>query len=237
MGTSHTSKPPRAIMTAAVGIVIAICGGSCSGKTTLANQLVQHLQRVNLAAATVPLDSFYVDRSHVPVQERDRIDYDSLESLDVAEALSAISLLKAGSDAPLPRYDVRTHCRVGVDRIGPTDITIIDGCFVLAIPGIRDLLDVAFFLEVPRDVRFTRRLARDLKTGFGPSDIVDYWQRYVEPAYRSIVRPSLDANDTFLSLDDVESGQALTTILRRVAHLANARQRTAYLPGGLLSPP
>jgi uridine kinase len=169
--------------------VIGLCGGSGSGKTTLAQEVTSLLGRNR--AQSISFDAYYRDLSHLSVEERARVNYDSPVSLDVDLLTEHLDSIRRGRDIAVPVYDFSTHTRSGhLDLVEPTDFVIIEGILLFAFPEIRELLDVRVFLDCPADIRFRRRLRRDVEErGRTEQSVRRQWHQMVNPMHDLHVQP------------------------------------------------
>ena len=143
-----------------MSLIIAIAGGSCSGKTTLARHLQHRLGAAK--AMLIRQDDYYHDI-------RDRQEGDEMPNFDIPEALDFALLadnlkdLKAGRPVRLPNYNFATHQRIPATQpLEAKEFTIVEGLLLLDDPNIRELTDVSVYMRCPYDTRFDRRLARDV---------------------------------------------------------------------------
>lgn len=141
--------------------IIGISGGSGSGKTTLVNRVCQACSKIPVLV--LHLDHYYHDLSHLSVSDRDRKNFDDPKSIDSELLKSQLTLLASGQAVDRPTYDFATHTRVSQTvRLNPAPIIILDGIFSLYWPEIRSMLNLSVFVDVDDDVRFIRRLRRDI---------------------------------------------------------------------------
>jgi len=192
-----------------MSIIIAIAGGSCSGKTTLARHLQHRLGAAN--SMLIRQDDYYHDI-------RDRAEGDEIPNFDIPEALDFdlladnLRTLKAGQAVQLPNYDFTTHqrCRV-TEALDPCRFTILEGLLLLNDPQIRDLTDVSVYMRCSYEIRFERRLSRDIAERGRTDEFVRHqFAQDVEPAHQSYIQPSsrhadllVEQNDYVNHMDDV----------------------------------
>src|SRR5215831_14972132 len=168
--------------------LVAIVGGSCSGKTHLAMALEKALRG---RVSRLSLDDFYRDRSHLSPERRARINFDHPGSIDWPLLLDTLTTLRAGKSVRVPRYEFQTHTR-GAQRsvLKPKPFIVVDGLWLLRSPAIRRLFRLSVFLECPGSVRFQRRLVRDRRDrGRTAASIREQFRRTVEPMHRKYVLP------------------------------------------------
>lgn len=171
--------------------LIAVVGGSGAGK----GWLVERLRRMLAPhAASLQLDDFYRDRSHLPPARRARINFDIPAAIDWEIAAQVLQEVRAGRSTLVPRYEFATHTR-GADfrPWQPHPIVFVDGLWLLRPPAVRRLFALKLYLDTPADLRCTRRLARDIAERGYTSEYVDrqlhravlpMHARYVEPQKR-----------------------------------------------------
>jgi len=184
-----------------MSLIIAIAGGSCSGKTTLARHLQHRLGAAD--AMLIRQDDYYYDI-------RDRQKGDEMPNFDVPEALDFgllsdnLNELKAGQPVRLPNYDFATHQRIrATEPLEAKAYTIVEGLLLLNDPQIRALTDVSVYMRCPYDTRFERRLARDVAERGRTEDFVRHqFASDVEPAHEKYIRPSSEHADIIVMQDD-----------------------------------
>ena len=179
---------PRRAFRRGVPILVAIAGGSGSGKSWLADKLQKILHP---KAGRLCLDDFYRDRSHLPAARRSQINFDHPRAIDWPLLERVLKSLLARRPARAPSYDFKTHSRLPKLRtIRPTPIVLIEGLWVLRRPSIRRLLSLSVFLDSAATTRLNRRIARDLATrGRSVSSIRRQFLRCVQPMHRRFVSP------------------------------------------------
>jgi uridine kinase len=171
-------------------LVIGIAGGTGSGKTTIANFILERVGPDKICF--LPHDAYYKDLSHLPREERDRINFDHPSSLETSLLIKHIQNLKAGKVVQLPSYDFRTHTRIKeTTPIEPQPIILIEGILILAEPELRRLFDVRIFVDTDADIRFIRRLQRDIsERGRTTQSVIRQYLDTVRPMHLEFVEPS-----------------------------------------------
>ncbi len=172
------------------GILIGISGASGSGKTLVANTLYELLGSDKVVI--IQEDSYYKDLSHLPLEERAKFNFDHPDAFDHDLLIEHLKLLLAGKSIEHPMYDFTTHSRKKeTRRVGPHEIIILEGILLLAIPEIRELMDIRIFIDTPPDICFIRRLQRDIKErGRSVDSVIKQYQETVRPMYMQFVEPS-----------------------------------------------
>lgn len=181
--------------------LIAIAGGSCSGKTTLAHRLAD-LARAGDERSTlvIGMDAYYKDQSGVPLAA---LNVDTPEAIDHKRLDAHLSALAAGRRIEMPVYDYRTHARAPTgEPVAPADVIILEGLFALYWPPIRERMRTKLFVDVSRDVALARRIARDVKErGRTEAEVMAQFDRIVMPMYEVHVRPTRGHADRVLDGD------------------------------------
>lgn len=198
--------------------LIAITGGSGSGKTWLADQLQVLLGEIT---ARLSLDDFYHDRSHLPSARRARLNFDHPRAIDWPCVERVLTDCKAGRATRLPRYDFATHTRVsnGVPW-HPKPLVLMDGLWLLHRPAMRRLFDLSIFVDCPAPLRLRRRLKRDVAVrGRTPASVCRQFRETVAPMHRRFVQPQARWASLVLSSPCSEAGvhkltDSLWTLLR-----------------------
>jgi uridine kinase len=199
----------------ATPLVIGIAGGSGSGKTTLAHMI---LERVGVdRIAYLPHDAYYKDLSNLPPNERATINFDHPNSLDNDLLVQHVKQLKRGEPVDLPIYDFKTHSRTtSTRRIEPRQVVMVEGILIFAEPALRELLEVKIFVDTDADMRFIRRLQRDInERGRTTESVVRQYLATVRPMHMEFVEPSKRYADVIIP----EGGQNAVAMEMVVARL------------------
>jgi len=171
-------------------ITIGVAGGSGAGKSTVARVILQRIGAENIAY--VPHDSYYRDLSDLPRQQRALINFDHPDSLDSDLFIDHIHRLQTGQSIDIPIYDFSTHSRTSEVRVvQPQRVILVEGILIFAEERWRDLFDVRIFVETDDDVRFIRRLQRDIaERGRTIDSVINQWMQTVRPMHLEFVEPS-----------------------------------------------
>ena len=171
-------------------IVIAVAGGTGSGKTTVANEILERVGAEHIAY--IPHDAYYRDLSHLPPQERDQVNFDHPDSLETELLAEHLKELRASRAVEIPTYDFTTHTRTQqTRRVEPAPVVLVEGILVLAEPELRELFDVKLYVDTDADVRFIRRLQRDIEErGRSVKSVCEQYLRTVRPMHLEFVEPS-----------------------------------------------
>lgn len=171
-------------------MIIGICGGTGSGKTTIARAIVEAVGEKKVVL--VEQDSYYRNLSDMPLDERHQANFDHPDSLDSDMLVNHILRLKQGLTAEMPLYDFKTHTRSDkIEIIEPKPVVIVEGILIFAEPRVLDLLDVRIYVDTPDDIRLMRRLKRDFtERGRSFERTLEQYDRTIRPMHFEFVEPS-----------------------------------------------
>ncbi|MBK8302943.1 MAG: uridine kinase [Chloracidobacterium sp.] len=171
-------------------MIIGICGGTGSGKTTIARAIVEAVGEKKVVL--VEQDSYYRNLSDMPLDERHQANFDHPDSLDSDMLVNHILRLKQGLSAEMPLYDFKTHTRSDkIEIIEPKPVVIVEGILIFAEPRVLDLLDVRIYVDTPDDIRLMRRLKRDFtERGRSFERTLEQYDRTIRPMHFEFVEPS-----------------------------------------------
>jgi uridine kinase len=171
-------------------VIIGVAGGTGSGKTTVAREI---LNRVGTAQISlIQHDAYYKDLSDLPLAQRALMNFDHPSALDNALLITHLKALKAGQPIEMPVYDFTTHSRTGQTQpVGPNRIVLLEGILIFADEALRDLLDVKIYVDTDADIRFIRRLQRDLaERGRTMESVIHQYLSTVRPMHEEFVERS-----------------------------------------------
>ena len=170
--------------------VIGIAGGTGSGKTTFANELVNRL--LTRQIVYLSHDSYYRDQSDMPFEERVKTNYDHPDSLETELLIEHLKQLIAGQSVDVPIYDFVHHIRKQeVEHVNPKPVILVEGILIFVSKELRDLMDIKLFVDTDADIRFMRRLRRDLtERGRTIDSVFDQYMQSVRPMHEAFVEPS-----------------------------------------------
>lgn len=173
-----------------IPLVIGIAGGSGSGKTTVANEVIQRVGAHNIAY--LPHDAYYKELSHLPPNQRAQINFDHPDSLENELMIQHILELKSYHPVALPVYDFSNHCRtLETIEVRPQRIVLVEGILIFTVPELRSLFDVKIFVDTDSDIRFIRRLQRDIsERGRSTESVIKQYLNTVRPMHLEFVEPS-----------------------------------------------
>lgn len=182
-------------------VIIAVSGGSSSGKTTVVNSILSHLQEYKIVV--IRHDDYYKDQSDMTMEERTKVNYDHPFSLDNDLFFEHISQLMHGKPIEKPTYDFVALNRASkTETVEPAKIIIIEGILVLEDERIRDLADIKLFVEADEDIRFIRRLKRDTQErGRTLDSVINQYLSTVKPMHYAFVKPTKRYADIIIPND------------------------------------
>lgn len=171
--------------------IIGIAGGTASGKTTIAQRMYEETLK-NGSATLIKLDDYYFNRDNIVYSEKGNANYDHPDSYDSNLILEHLKELKKGNSIEKPIYDFVTHSRLNVtEHIDPSQIIIVEGIMAFAIAKLRKLYDIKIFVDTEDDIRFIRRLKRDMsERGRTLDSVVEQYLDTVRPMHIAFVEPS-----------------------------------------------
>ena len=179
-------------------ILVGIAGASASGKSLLAETLVEELQSEHLCV--ISEDSYYKDQSHLSMEERVRTNYDHPEAMDHDLMLEHMKMLKNGEGVEVPMYDYTEHNRQAVTRkFEPARVVIIEGILLFTNPKIREAFDLRFFMDTPLDICLIRRMKRDIiSRGRDVDSVIKQYLETVRPMFLQFIEPSRQHADLII---------------------------------------
>ena len=171
-------------------LVIGIAGGTGSGKTTVVNKILNSFPAGEVAV--IPQDSYYKDSSHIPPEERSKINFDEPASIEWSLLSDHLRRLKNGEAIDMPTYSYLTCTRQEETvKVEPRDVVIVEGILVLNDPELRDMMDVKVFVDADPDDRLIRVIARDcISRGRTPQMVIDRYQDVLKPMHCQYIEPS-----------------------------------------------
>jgi len=205
-------------------MIIGICGGTGSGKTTIARAIVDAVGRANVVL--VEQDSYYRNLSDMPLDERHQANFDHPDSIDSDMLVNHLMRLRQGLSVEMPLYDFVTHTRSDdIEVIEPKPVVIVEGILIFAEARVLDLLDVRVFVDTPDDVRLMRRLRRDItERGRTFERTLDQYERTIRPMHFEFVEPSKRHADIIVP-EGSNTGVTVEFLCSMVREKLNAEQR------------
>ena len=170
--------------------LVGIAGGSGSGKSTVVRRILEALGEGSVSL--VEQDAYYRDGGHLPFEERVARNYDHPDSIDESLLVEHVRALKTGQRVEMPCYDFVQHLRrPQTQRVEPRPCIVVEGILILASEPLRDLFDLRLFVETDADIRFIRRLQRDVaERGRTPESVIAQWEATVRPMHLQFAEPS-----------------------------------------------
>ena len=171
-------------------MVIGIAGGSGSGKTTVVKALTEQLKE---KVVVLPRDSYYKDSSHLPLEERQKVNFDHPDSIDFPLLTSQLEQLKQGKTIEQPVYSYLTCSRSKTETITvtPAEVIIIEGILIFTCAELRKQMDIKIFVDADDDDRLMRVMTRDIKErGRDMAAVIERYCRIVKPMYLQFIEPS-----------------------------------------------
>lgn len=171
--------------------IIGITGGSASGKTSISQKIDEAFSNTN-SVVIIKLDDYYQNLDHLTMEERVRVNFDHPDAFDMERLIEDLQRLKARKPIEKPTYDFVNHTRSSVvEKIKPVDVVIVEGLFVLQNPQLRAICDMKIFVDTDSDIRFIRRLIRDVnKRGRSVESVVNQYITTVKAMHEAFIEPS-----------------------------------------------
>jgi uridine kinase len=189
-------------------MIIGICGGTGSGKTTVANRILESVSACEVVF--IQQDSYYRNLKDLPLDYRNVANFDHPDALDNDLLVNHVRRLRAGEAIELPLYDFKTHSRLNDTRaVEPKPIVIVEGILIFADPRLLEQMDIKVFVDTPDDIRFIRRLRRDIaERGRTVESVIEQYVATVRPMHMQFVEPSKRHADVIIP----EGGHNLVSI-------------------------
>ncbi len=189
-------------------MIIGICGGTGSGKTTVANRILETVSADEVVF--IQQDLYYRNLKDMPLDYRNAANFDHPDAIDNDLLANHLKKLRAGEPVELPIYDFRTHTRLpATTPIEAKSIVIVEGILIFAEPRLLEQMDIKVFVDTPDDVRFIRRLQRDIaERGRTLDSVIEQYLATVRPMHMQFVEPSKRFADVIIP----EGGHNLVSI-------------------------
>lgn len=201
--------------------VIGIAGGTGSGKTTVTQAVLEAVGKNHVAL--LPMDNYYKAYAHLPFEERVKLNYDHPDIFDLELYLQQITLLIAGKSVHIPTYSFTEYTRSPQTiEIKPAPVVVLEGIMVLVDEAVRSHMNLKVFVDTDADVRFIRRLQRDIaERGRSVESVVRQYLDLVRPMHLSFVEPSKRYADVIIPHGG-RNEQALAMLTARMKLLVGA---------------
>lgn len=169
--------------------IVGIAGGTGSGKTTLARKIREGLGE---ASTLIQFDWYYRDLSHLPLKDRETVNFDHPASLESELLVEQLRALKRGEPVDVPMYDFKTHSRTSETmHIDPLPVIVVEGILLFCFEPLREILDIKIFVDTDSDIRAFRRIRRDMRErGRTFDSIRKQYYASVRPMHLEFVEPS-----------------------------------------------
>ena len=171
-------------------ILIGIAGGTGSGKTSIAKKLLEEYG--NGDVVVIEQDAYYRDISNIPMEDRHLQNFDHPDAIDIEFFNQQLISLIKGQIVEVPIYDFSTHSRLkDTKTVHPHRVIIVEGILTLHYTILRELMDIKVFVDTPNDIRFIRRISRDIdKRNRTVESVIDQYLKTVRPMHEQFVEPS-----------------------------------------------
>ena len=199
-------------------IIIGIAGGTGSGKTSIARAIYDRVGRDRIE--WISHDAYYRNFEGLNPEQRHHINFDHPDSLETELLARHLDVLAKGAAVEVPLYDFASHSRKSeTQRVEPRRVIIVEGILVLAEPELRKRIDIKLFVDTPADIRFMRRLVRDIKSrGRSMESVIEQYITTVRPMHEEFVEPSKRHADLIIP-EGGENMVAIDAIIARVEGL------------------
>jgi len=171
-------------------LTVGISGGTGSGKTTITNRLISALSEQ--CVVLVQQDHYYKDLSHLPFEERTKVNFDHPDSIETPLMIEQLTALREGRAVERPVYNFTEHRRVAKTvRVEPRPAILLEGILIFENADVRKLVDIKIFVDTDADIRFIRRLRRDVRErGRTVESVVEQYLSTVRPMHNEYIEPS-----------------------------------------------
>lgn len=200
--------------------LLGVAGGSGSGKTTVAERLAGLVGGSEVAL--LRLDAYYRDRNHLPFEEREAINYDHPDAFDWPLLLDHVQALLDGLEVQAPVYDFAIYERLPErETVAPARVVVVEGILVLYEPELRERFDLRVFVDTDDDVRFIRRLERDIaERDRTVESVIEQYLETVRPSHLQFIEPSKRYADVIIPHGGMNA-PALDVLMARMRELLN----------------
>jgi uridine kinase len=171
-------------------LIIGITGGTGSGKTTVVNQLLGYFKKNEVVV--IPQDAYYRDNSQIPLEERQKINFDHPDSLEFSLLVDHLNRLRRGEAIEMPIYSYLTCLRAKETvTVKPAHVAIVEGILILADPTLREMFDIKVFVDADADDRLERVIKRDIaERGRDVLQVLERYQETVKPSHLQFIEPT-----------------------------------------------
>ncbi|MBR2947104.1 MAG: uridine kinase [Bacteroidales bacterium] len=179
-------------------LIIGIAGGTGSGKTTVVKKITEKFKESEVVV--IPQDSYYKDNSDIPLQERQKLNFDHPDAIDFDLLIEHLKELKRGKAVEQPTYSYITCTRCDETvKVSPAQIIIIEGILIFTNSELRKLLDILVFVDADPDDRLVRVISRDiLERGKSVANVLERYEKTVKPMHLQFIEPTKRYADLIL---------------------------------------
>lgn len=204
-------------------VLIIVAGGTASGKTTVVEKIHQRLKSKDVQV--IKFDDYYKDLSNLSLEERAKVNFDHPDSLDNDLMYEQLKTLLEGHSIEKPLYDFKTHTRKReTEIIKPSKVIIVEGILALYDARIRDLANIRIFVESDDDIRFIRRLRRDMnERGRTLDSVIDQYLTTVKPMYYEFIKPTKRYANIIIP-NDKDHEVAVDIVAAKVKEIINKKE-------------
>ena len=206
-------------------VIIGVAGGTASGKTTVSDAILERVGRQHIIY--LQHDSYYRDLSYLPLEERTKLNFDHPDALETELLVSHLRQLQAGEPVEVPIYDFATYRRSEeTRRIEPRSVILLEGLLIFVDKELREMMDVKLYVDTDADLRFIRRLQRDIQErGRTMESVIHQYLTTVRPMHLEFVEPSKRYADIIIPSGGFNT-TAIDVIVARVERmLAGGKMR------------
>jgi len=209
-----------------MSFIIGIAGGTGSGKTTVVKKIIELLPKDEVAI--IPQDSYYRDHSHLPLEERQEMNFDHPRSLEFSLLIEHIKLLKSGHPIQQPIYSYLTCTRSKESiLVEPKKVVIVEGILILANAQLRNLMDIKVFVDADNDDRLMRVIMRDIvERGRSVNKVLERYEKTVKPMHLQFIEPTKRYADIIIPQggDNKVGIDILASIVEKKIHLGGKQK-------------
>ena len=171
-------------------LIIGVAGGTGAGKTTFLQAISERLEKDSIIY--IHHDSYYSDLNHLPPAKRAKVNFDHPDALETSLLIEHLKQLRSGQAVAIPVYDFSTHTRrPEPQRLEPRPVIVLEGILIFVDEALRNIMDIKIYVDTDADIRFIRRLQRDIdERGRTLQSVIEQYQATVRPMHESFVEPS-----------------------------------------------
>ncbi len=198
-------------------LIVGIAGGTGSGKTTVVNKIIEKLPEGEVVI--MPQDSYYKDNSHLPIEQRQEINFDHPGSIEFSLLINHLKKLKNGEIINMPIYSYLTCIRADETiKLQPKHVVIVEGIMILTDKKLREMIDIKVFVDADADDRLARVIKRDIiERGRSVDKVLERYEKTVKPMHLQFIEPSKRFADIIVPQggDNKVAINILTSIIER----------------------